>query len=121
MTRAAGYQRYFSAQIKEGVRLHSKRSLAWMRVPKRLSFAAKTGARTYAAWADMLASERLELVSIATYASHHVEMTIASAGQGVRAIYCEKPIATRLTDTEQMIITWKRAGTLLVINHNRRF
>ena len=48
-------------------------------------------------------------------------MTIACAEAGVRAIYCEKPIATRLPDAERMVETCDAAGALLVINHVRRF
>ena len=48
-------------------------------------------------------------------------MTIACAEQGVRAVYCEKPIATNVPDAERMVEACDKAGTLLVINHNRRF
>src|SRR5262249_33920167 len=57
----------------------------------------------------------------ATYAPTHAEITIACAERGIRAIYCEKPIATRLADAERMVASCAAAGTLLVINHNRRF
>jgi predicted dehydrogenase len=88
---------------------------------RRQRFSSRTGARTYPDWADMLASEQLDLVSIANCAPLHAEVTIACADHGVRAIYCEKPMATRLTDTERMVLACKQAGSLLVINHNRRF
>jgi predicted dehydrogenase len=88
---------------------------------RRERFAARTQARTYADWRELLAQEDLDLVSVATYAPQHAEITIACAARGVRAIYCEKPMATRLTDAEQMIQACAQAGTLLVINHNRRF
>jgi predicted dehydrogenase len=88
---------------------------------RRQRFAAKTGARTYASWEDMLGNERLDLVSIANCAPLHAVITVACAGQGVRAIYCEKPMATCLADAEWMILACKQAGSLLVINHNRRF
>lgn len=88
---------------------------------RRERFAQRTGQRTYADWREMLDSERLDIVSVATYAPQHAEITIACAQAGVRAIWCEKPIATRLTDAEQMITACEQSGALLVINHNRRF
>jgi predicted dehydrogenase len=88
---------------------------------RRERFASRTGGRTYADWRDLLASEELDLVSVATYAPQHAEITVACAEQGIRAIYCEKPMATRLLDAERMIQACEARGALLVINHNRRF
>ena len=69
----------------------------------------------------MLDQESLDIVSVATYAPVHAEITVACAKQGIRAIYCEKPIATRLPDAEQMLEACENAGALLVLNHQRRF
>ncbi len=88
---------------------------------RRRRFEERSGRRTYADWKTLLEKEALDIVSVATYAPTHAEITAACAGQGVCAIYCEKPIATRLADAEQMLAVCGRAGALLVINHNRRF
>jgi predicted dehydrogenase len=88
---------------------------------RRQRFAARTGVPTYADWAELLAREEPELVSIATYAPVHAEITRACAARGARAVYCEKPIATRLCDADRMSAACAKAGTLLVVNHNRRF
>jgi predicted dehydrogenase len=88
---------------------------------RRQRFAEWTGVRTYADWREMLAQEKLDLVSVATYAPQHAEVTIACARRAVRAIWCEKPIATRLPDAEGMVSACTAAKALLVINHNRRF
>jgi predicted dehydrogenase len=88
---------------------------------RRQRFAERTGRRTYADWQVMLQRERLELVSVATYAPQHADITVACARRGVRAVWCEKPIATRLPDAERMVAECTAAGTLLVVNHNRRF
>jgi predicted dehydrogenase len=69
----------------------------------------------------MLADERLDIVSVATYAPAHAPMVLACARHGVRAVYCEKPMATRLADGEAMLRACAEAGALLVVNHNRRF
>lgn len=88
---------------------------------RRERFAARTGARIYADWQELVATEKPEIVSVATYAPQHAEITVACAEQGVRVIYCEKPMATRLTDAERMVQACQAAGALLVINHQRRF
>jgi len=88
---------------------------------RRERFARRTGAAAYARWEEMLAKERLDIVSVATYAPFHAEMTCACAARGARVVYCEKPIATRLPDAERMVKACDEAGALLVINHQRRF
>lgn len=93
---------------------------------RRQRFTERTGVQTYDNWREMLAtesskSEPLDIVSIATYTPVHAEITIACAEHGVRAVYCEKPIAATLTEADRMVQRCEDAGTLLVINHNRRF
>jgi predicted dehydrogenase len=68
----------------------------------------------------MVERERLDILSVATYAPVHAEIVVHCAKHG-RAIYCEKPIATRLADAQQMTDACDAAGTLLAINHNRRY
>jgi predicted dehydrogenase len=88
---------------------------------RRARFAEMTSARTYADWREMLSGEELDVVSIATYAPQHAEMTVACAEHGVRAVYCEKPMATTIGDAERMLAACRVSNTLLVVNHNRRF
>ncbi len=75
----------------------------------------------YADWMEMINSSKLDIISIATYTPTHAEMVIASAAAGIPVIYCEKPIAATITEAERMITACKTSGSLLVINHNRRF
>ncbi len=88
---------------------------------RRKRFEQRANARTYSDWQQMLASEKLDIVSVATYAPQHSKMVIACAERGVKAIYCEKPIATRLSDAELMADACRQSGSLLAVNHNRRF
>lgn len=84
-------------------------------------FEQRSGAQTYSDWRQMLATESLDIVSVATYAPQHAEMVVTCAERGAKAIYCEKPIATQLTDAEKMVTACDESGSLLAINHNRRF
>jgi predicted dehydrogenase len=88
---------------------------------RRERFAARTSLPTYADWQELIEKENLDIVSVATYAPVHAQITVACAEAGIRAIYCEKPIATRLADAERMVSACDQAGALLAINHNRRF
>ena len=88
---------------------------------RRQRFAARTGARTYPNWRDMIEGEALDIVSVATYSPQHAEITIACAGRGVPVVFCEKPVATGLTDAARMLEVCQQNKVLLVINHQRRF
>lgn len=88
---------------------------------RRQRFAQRSGARTYADWRQMLASEQLDIVSVATYTPTHEAITLACAAAGVRAIYCEKPVAPTLEAGDRMLRACAEAGALLVFNHQRRF
>lgn len=88
---------------------------------RRERFEKRSGCKTYADWKEMLDKERLDIVSIATYSPVHAEIALASVERGARAIYCEKPIATRVTDADRMLRACDVSKALLVINHNRRF
>ena len=76
---------------------------------------------TYSDWREMLRCEDVDIVSVATYTPWHAEITIASAEAGVRAVICEKPITTRLRDADRVIDACKKHGTLLAVNHPRRW
>jgi len=88
---------------------------------RRERFTERSSVPTYANWREMLEREQLDIVSVATYTPQHAEITVACAQRGVRAIYCEKPIASTVSEAEQMLAACKQAGSLLAVNHNRRF
>jgi predicted dehydrogenase len=111
-THAAAYQRNSRLQLVAGASRDAGR---------RERFAARTGARTYPDWRDMIEREALDIVSVATYAPTHAEITTACARRGIPVIYCEKPVATGLPDAERMLAACNEHKALLVINHQRRF
>lgn len=89
---------------------------------RRKRFEERMGSgRTYADWREMLAAEKLDIVGIATNSPYHAEITTACAEAGVRAVLCEKPIATRLSDADRAIAACRRSGTILAVNHQRRW
>jgi predicted dehydrogenase len=78
-------------------------------------------ARLYASYDEMLAAEKLDIVSICTWPHLHAPMTIAAAKAGVRAIHCEKPMAGTLGEARAMAKACEDAGVQLSFNHQRRF
>lgn len=77
--------------------------------------------RCYTDYRAMLAAERPDLVSVCTPDHLHSDITVAAANGGAKAIFCEKPIATTLTDADRMIAAAAANNTLLSIDHTRRW
>lgn len=75
----------------------------------------------YTDWQELLRNEQLDLVSVVTNGPSHAPITIAAAEQGVKHIFCEKPMATSLQDARAMITACDEHGTRLAISHTRRW
>jgi len=71
----------------------------------------------------MLESEDLDVVSVCTptYLHHEHVIDAARASADPSVIWCEKPIASSVTDAERMIDACRETGTELVVNHSLRF
>ena len=78
--------------------------------------------RRYLGHEAMLEAEDLDAVSIATptFLHHdHVVDAVEVGDPGV--VWCEKPIASSVTDAEEMVAACAEADAELVINHTLRF
>ena len=78
------------------------------------------GDALYVDYHEMLAQENLDIVSISTWPHLHAEMVIACAESGVKAIHCEKPMATTFGDAKRMVEVCERNNVQLTFNHQRR-
>ena len=78
-------------------------------------------ASRYADYRQMLDKEDLDIVLVLTWPTLHAEIVSAAAGKGIRAILCEKPIASNLGEGRAMLEVAKRGGSLLVLGHQHRF
>jgi UDP-N-acetylglucosamine 3-dehydrogenase len=92
-------------------------------VPEKLAAFGQTWevSGLYATCEEMLERERLDVVTVCTRNHQHVEPTIAAAEAGVRAIFCEKPLALSLGEADRMIAACARAGAPLCVDHSMRF
>lgn len=78
-------------------------------------------ARMYGDYHEMLGSEKLDIVTVTTPEHLHVEPTVAAAESGVRAIFCEKPLATNVEDADRMIAACEGNGVILSVDYTRRW
>lgn len=79
-----------------------------------------TKARLYRDFAEMVEAERLDAVYIALPDDFHRAPVLAAAERGLH-ILVEKPLATNLTDGEDMLAAVSRAGIVCQVNHCLRW
>ncbi len=90
--------------------------------PTGLAAAAKRlgGIRAYASYRDMLATERLHIVSIGPrWITDRVAMVTAAANAGCH-IYLEKPLAATLTDADAILAACQLAKVKCALAHQLR-
>ena len=78
-------------------------------------------ASAYTDYCEMLAAERLDIVSVTAHAASRAEVTVAASEAGVRGILAEKAMATSLAEADRMIEVCRERGAKLLVNHPRRF
>lgn len=115
--RGRGLGRYVAGV--EGMRLVAVADLSAERL--ELARAALGDVACYSDHAAMLADANLDIVILGTTGQFHAAITRDVAASGVRGIYCEKPMACSLADTDQMIADCSASGTVLVMGHQRRW
>ncbi|MEA2516025.1 MAG: hypothetical protein QOJ59_5514 [Thermomicrobiales bacterium] len=79
------------------------------------------GVRTYADYREMLAREQVDILSVVTPDHLHRDVVLAGVKNGVRAIFCDKPLATTLEDSDAMIAAVRERGVIVNVNHTRRW
>ncbi len=70
--------------------------------------------------AALLHQHRPEVMAICTWNDSHPALTLQAVAAGVRAVYCEKPMAVHLADARAMVAACAKANVRLVVNHQRR-
>jgi predicted dehydrogenase len=78
-------------------------------------------ANAYVDYLAMLQSEKIHVLSICTPTALHHDMVLAGVRAGVRAIFCEKPLAATPEQAAEMVEVCQSAGVLLAVNHTRRW
>ncbi|GGE05027.1 oxidoreductase [Marinithermofilum abyssi] len=88
--------------------------------PDRLEPFLQEGVEGYTDLADMLQSDRLDVVNICTPSGLHPALTIQAAEAG-KHVVVEKPMALTLEDADRMIEACEKNGVLLTVVHPNRF
>lgn len=78
------------------------------------------GAKPYTELQEMLATERPDVVAVATASDTHARLTVIAAEGGARGVCCEKPMATCMSEGREMLTACRERGTSLIVNHQRR-
>jgi scyllo-inositol 2-dehydrogenase (NAD+) len=85
------------------------------------TLAAELGVESWTSdYRALLEDKRIQAVFVTSPTSTHREVVVAAAEAG-KAIFCEKPIALTLEDTDQMIATLARTGVMFQAGFMRRF
>jgi len=83
------------------------------KIPERAQkLADKYGIRAFKNYQQMLKSDQIDVVTIATPSGFHLEPTVAAAKTGKHVI-CEKPLEVTLKRIDRMIDAHTKAGTRL--------
>jgi myo-inositol 2-dehydrogenase/D-chiro-inositol 1-dehydrogenase len=80
--------------------------------------AQSVGASVAHSVAEVLAT--CDVVYIATPNTHHTELAILAAEER-KHIFCEKPMATAITDARRVLKAVERGDRVFQVGHNRRF
>jgi len=75
----------------------------------------------YRDYRQMLREMKPDVVSVCTWPQHHVEIVADAAAMGVKAILCEKPLALRMDDMDEMIAICQKNGVKFAVGHQFRF
>lgn len=89
--------------------------------PQRAEMVAQAAeTKAFGDFQQMLDQVKPHVVAICTGNDTHAALTIQAARAGVRAVYCEKPMATHLLDARRMVQVCEENDVVLVVNHQRR-
>ena len=80
------------------------------------AFADEHGLAFFANYEDMLKSDLIDAIVVATPPPHHREVTEAAAAAGEH-IVLEKPMAPTEAECERIVDAVKRAGVVLAVGH----
>ena len=79
---------------------------------KAKKLAKKYNCKVFNSYSEMLDSDKIDIVTIATPSGAHMEPAIEAAGKG-KYVLCEKPIEISLERMDNMIEAHAKAGTYL--------
>ena len=73
----------------------------------------------YSDYKQMLAEADLDILTVGTSDNRHADMVVDAANSGVKAIMCEKPLATSMEDANRMLEACEANGVPLSVGHTK--
>jgi predicted dehydrogenase len=70
-------------------------------------------------WREVVRRKDIDVVDIVTPGDSHAEIAIEAAKAG-KVVFCEKPLANTVKESEQMLAAVKKAGVIHMVCHNYR-
>ncbi len=93
--------------------------------PERIEDFGRTygisGGHLYRDAEELIDRESPDLLCIATWTQSHDEIVRKACRAGIPAVICEKPMAVTYARAKSMVAAARRSGTMLIINHSRRW
>jgi len=79
--------------------------------------------KCYHSYSDMLKNENFDILSVCTLEDSHYKIIrdIIKYQKNIKAVFCEKPIASNLADAEKIVKLCREKGVKLAVNHNKRW
>ena len=78
-------------------------------------------AKPFYDYKEMLNSENIDILTVATGDDKHSQIVIDGANSGVKGIFCEKPLATKVEDCNEMLKACEDNGVYISVGHTRRW
>lgn len=75
----------------------------------------------YGDYRELLEKEAIDVLSICTPAALHATVVAEAAARGIKAVFCEKPLAFDLAEAERAWTTAIGHGVLMLVNYTRRW
>jgi predicted dehydrogenase len=77
--------------------------------------------RCYTDYREMIEKEQPDIVCIATRPATHAEITSVAAENGVKGIYCEKPLCCSMEEADAMVAAVEKHGVKFNYGTQRRY
>ena len=77
--------------------------------------------KLYLDYREMIAREKPDIVSIATRPGNHAEITHFAAENGVKGIYCDKPLCASMEEADAMVAVCEKHNVKFNLGTQRRF
>lgn len=83
-------------------------------------YVGRSGLKHYKSYADLIADDEIDIISIATPPSLHVDVACAAMRHG-KHVLLEKPIAVTNEGAEEILRTQRKTGMVMTIDHMLRY